>query len=129
MSILFKSVRLSKPGVKGGTNYQWYPRIFNRKKATLDDMATLISEKCTLRRADVYAALVALTDEIPELLMNNYSVQLGDIGTFSLHISGEPSATKDEVSESKIKQTRIAYRPGTKFKRVLQSASYCLSSS
>lgn len=128
MSILFKAVRLSKPGVKGGTNYQWYPRICKRNKVTLDTIATLISEKCTLRRADVYAALVALTDEIPELLINNNSVQLGDLGTFSLHISGNPSATKEAVNETKIKETRLAYRPGTKLKRALRNASYRLNS-
>lgn len=124
MSIEYKIIKTARPGVKGGGEYSYYPRVCNRKKMDLDELAKRISGFCTLHEADVYATLIALSSELPELLLNNHSIQMGDFGIFSLHASGAPSATPNQVNATKITGVKVAFRPGVAFKRKLNKAEF-----
>ena len=124
MAINYKVIRMAQPGVKGGGEYKYYPRIEGRKKIELKALAKNISEKCTLRRSDVQGVLTALMDEIPQLLKDNYIIKLGDLGTFSVHANVRPSETEEEVGEKNIIKLGVAFRPGTEIKDMLKLADF-----
>ncbi len=124
MTVKYKIIKTAQPGVKGGGNYSYYARISNRNKKNLDDLAVDIANRCTLRRSDVHAVLIELSDRIPELLLDNFSVQMGDLGTFSLHAKSIPSETPEMVNESKITGLHVAFRPGKKVKKELAQAQF-----
>ncbi|TAJ14302.1 hypothetical protein DMA11_05455 [Marinilabiliaceae bacterium JC017] len=124
MSVKFKAIHNSTPGIKGGGQYKYYPRVCNRTKMDLSQLSQRISKMCTAHPADVFLILTALTHEIPDLLLENYSVDLGDLGIFSLHISGEASDTAQEVTAYNIKDVKVAFRPGKRIKQKLLEAKF-----
>lgn len=124
MAIQYNVVKMAQPGVKGGGSYKYYPRIHQRNKIGLKELANRISQKGTLQRSDVYGTLVALMDEIPELLKNNYNIRLGDIGILSVHATGTPADTEEEVTEKNIKKLHMAFRPGTDIKDILKTVDF-----
>jgi len=124
MTIKYKIIKTSQPGVKGGGKYSYQARITNRRKVNLVEIAGIISDRCTLRRSDVTGVLTELTELIPQLLLENCGIQLGDFGTFSLHAGSKPSETPEKVNETKITGLRVAFRPGKMVKKELQLAKF-----
>ncbi|WP_372950931.1 HU family DNA-binding protein [Mariniphaga sp.] len=124
MAVNYKIVKTATPGVKGGGAYRYYPRVCSRRKMDLIELSKRISKMCTLHAADVNAVLTILTTELPDLLLDNYTIQLGEFGTFSLHASGEPSDSPEDVNESKITGLKVAFRPGKAIKDELKSAHF-----
>lgn len=124
MTVKYKVVKMCQPGVTGGGTYKYYPRIYNRKRVKLREISEMISLKCTLHPADIMATLVALVDEIPTLLLDNKSVELGDLGIFSLNLKTIASSAANEVNASKIKDVKLAFRPSNHIKRKLREAKF-----
>jgi predicted histone-like DNA-binding protein len=92
----------------------------------LDQLAIHISKRGTVTRSDVYATLISMLEVIPELLLDNYTIDMCGMGIFSLHINGRPSDTPEEVNESKIKNVNIAYRPGKEIKTKIGHAKFTI---
>ena len=124
MTIKYKATKMAQPGIKGGGQYKYYPRVCERRKMDLNSLAERISMKSTLTRADVHATLVALVDEIPDLLLDNYSVQLGELGIFSAHINGESANTAEELTYRNIKNLKVVFRPGISIKQGVKNARF-----
>jgi len=103
---------------------KYYPRICNRQKINLREIAGLISEQCSFSTPDVIGVLESLINNIPDLLMQNYSVELEHFGIFSLHAKAEASETEKEANAKKIKELKIAFRPHIDMKRKLAKASF-----
>lgn len=126
MTIRYKVVKIASPGVKGGGEYRYYPRIYGRKKININDLADHISSISSQSRGDVLSVLTSLSDELPRFLLDNCSVQLGEFGTFSLHASVLPSATPKEVNKTKIKGIKLAFLPGKTIKKKLEVARFTI---
>ncbi|MGC9353999.1 MAG: HU family DNA-binding protein [Mariniphaga sp.] len=124
MAVSYKVVKTATPGVKGGGAYRYYPRICSRTKMDLTELSRRISRMCTLHPADVNAVLTILTNELPDLLLQNYTIHLGDFGTFSLHASGKPADSPGEADASKITGVKVGFRPGTSIKQELKKAKF-----
>jgi predicted histone-like DNA-binding protein len=124
MTVKYKVVKTAQPGVTGGGTYKYYPRVTKRTKMGLKELAKSISDKCTLHESDIHATLIALVKEIPNLLLDNYLIELGDLGIFSLHINGKPADTPEEVTTGKIRNVKVAFRAGKDIKRELRMASF-----
>lgn len=124
MTIKYKIVKTAHPGVKGGGEYRYYPRVCDRRKMDLEELAKRISGFSTLHPADIMAVLTAFVSELPDLLLDNYSIQLGDFGTFSLHASGLPSETPEQVNAKKITGVKVAFLPGKRIKQKLKGAKF-----
>jgi predicted histone-like DNA-binding protein len=130
MSVIkYKVIAQSKAGVSGGGDYKYYPRIHQRQKINLRQLAESISRKSSFTTADVFGVLEAMIEEIPMLALSNHSIQLGELGTFSLHIRANASDTLEEVSAKKIKQVKLAFRPSSYLKKELSNAEFIKSKS
>lgn len=124
MSIKYKGVSMARPGIKGGGAYKYYPRIYDRRKINLREISKIISSRCSLHSADIFGTLTALVEVIPELLLLNNTVELGDLGLFSLHIKGYPSDSLEKLNEHSIKEIKMAFRPGKQVKQRLENAHF-----
>ena len=109
---------------KEANKEKYYPRVANRKKENLRGIADRISAMSTFSSSDIVGVLEAFTQVIPDLLKYNTSVELGDLGTFSLHISGEGVNTEEEVTRYRIKKSRIAFRPSKRLKQDISNLDY-----
>ena len=102
----------------------YYPQIKSTGKTKLADLAERAAEMSTLSSADLAAAIEAFLTIIPRELADGNLVSLGDFGTFSLRIRSEGSDTAEEVTSRNITNTLITFRPGKRFKQVLDNISY-----
>ena len=124
MAILFKSSKVNYRGISADTNEKYIARCANKKRVNLDYISASIASKCSLRKADVYGVIVALTEEIPDLLLENNTVDLGNLGIFSLHLTSHTETTPEAVNAASIKQVKIAFRPGKQIKQQLKLATF-----
>ncbi|MDE5423882.1 HU family DNA-binding protein [Ancylomarina sp. DW003] len=124
MAVYYKPVKIKTPLSKDGKKEKFYPRVGNRKKEDLRDIAERISEMSTFSRSDVVGVLEAFTQLIPQLLKDNTSVELGDLGTFSLHISAEGVDSEELVTRYRIKKSNIAFRPSKRLKENMVNIDY-----
>ena len=127
MTVKYRLVKQATPGVKGGGQYKYYARACDRTKATLDELADALALRSSLTRGDVVSTLVGLIDLIPELLLDNRTVELGELGTFSLNLKSEGSDEPRTDGFRLIKSTEISFRASTRLKRAVKRADYTKS--
>ncbi len=93
-------------------------------KSDIDEITERIEKISTVSGADIRAVLYALVDVVPSLLSDGKNVNIGDMGTFRVSISSNPSDAFDEVTSSNIRGSRIIFTPGKKFKQMLNNLTY-----
>jgi predicted histone-like DNA-binding protein len=101
-----------------------YPLIQSRGRVTVQQLAERAAEISTLSPADVAAAIEAFLAIVPDELADGNIVSLGDFGSFSLRIRSEGAATAGEVTARNITKTLVTFRPGKRFKQVLDTITY-----
>jgi predicted histone-like DNA-binding protein len=127
MSLKYTIIRQAEPGIKGGGSYKYYARACDRHRTTLDELAAIVQKQTSLSRSDIVSVMVALSDLVPELLMDNRTVELGELGTFSLHFKSEGASSPEEAGYRKIKEMKIQFRPGVHFKKAIGNLSFTKS--
>ena len=91
---------------------------------TVRQLATEISKRTLLGSPEVFAALEAFIDLIPERLAEGKIVRLGDFGSFSITLSSEGVEKAEEFTASLLKGNNLNFRPGKLVQNVLDSAEY-----
>ena len=119
MSIKYKLIRQNVPGEKGTGNYNYCVRACERNKVDLNEVARIITERSSFSRGDVVGVLTGLVDLIPELLLENKSIELGELGIFSLYLKSDTTKVPRVDSYRLIKSVKMQFRPGVKIKRAL----------
>jgi nucleoid DNA-binding protein len=61
---------------------------------------------------------------VPDELADGNIVSLGDFGSFRLRVRSEGAATTEEVTARNITKTLTSFRPGKRFKQVLDTIEY-----
>ena len=92
----------------------------SRGKTNQHDLAELISSQSSMTEGDVLGVLKALELNIIDLLENGRSVELGDLGTFSIGASTSGVELKEKFSIRQVTKRRVLFRPGYSFKRMLR---------
>jgi len=124
MSINYKVIeqpagKLSKTGKP-----TYSARACGRSKISLDKISRIIERNSSLTKADIYGTLISLTDLLPEFLLNNQSVELEGLGTFSLHLSSESEDKPEDVTWRSIKELKVQFRASKELKKELKKANY-----
>ncbi|WP_163709654.1 HU family DNA-binding protein [Mangrovibacterium lignilyticum] len=127
MSVKYRLIQQATPGIKGGGQYKYYARACERRKVTLDEIADTLSHRSSLTRGDVVATLVGLVDLIPDLLLNNNTVELGELGTFSLNLKSKGSVEPRADGFRLIDRADISFLPSPRMKKAVKNAEYSKS--
>jgi len=90
----------------------------------LEAISKIISRRSSLSPGDIQHVLTALTELVPELLVNNQTVHLGDLGTISLHLRSRGENSPKAVTSRSITDVRAAFRAGRKLKKGLTDARF-----
>jgi len=99
---------------------KFYASAMHERKIGLDELATSVSNRCSLRRSDVHGVLIALMDIIPEELGNGSILNLGQLGSFCVNVKSGGSDTAEEHSGSLIAGLKIQYRPTKELRKQLR---------
>jgi putative DNA-binding protein len=112
MSIKYKLYQLkNKTSQRNG---YWYARAAYIGTVGTKQLATRISERCTVTEPDILAVISALVSEMSHNLQNGMRVKLNDFGTFKLSISSEGvKELKDFSAVKHIKRPHVLFQPET----------------
>lgn len=122
--ITYKFVALADRISNAETTYKYYPRICDRRKVKLNELSEQISKECSFTPADVIGVLEAFISVVPRLMLNNCSVELGELGIFSLHAKVSGSESSEQVSQRNIGEVKMAFRPSRRVKQSLTQAKF-----
>lgn len=123
MAVQFKMVPkqnnlVSPPEVK------FYPCAVSKGNVNLDDLAKVISSRCTISKADCYGVISALSDVIGEALSDGKIVKIQNLGSFQLSLLGTASDEENSLGKANIKSARIVYRPSKDLKAKIKGITY-----
>ena len=103
---------------------KFYAQAVADGSVDLNDLAEIIATQCTVSKADCYAVLIALEGNIIRELKKGRIIRLGELGSFQIGISSEPSINLEEVSATSVKKARINFRPGFGLRSMLKNLVY-----
>ena len=90
---------------------------------TTHEMTERISHACTLHKADVVAVLSALGHELKKALLDGRTVQMDEIGSFSVKLGlKEPKYLNDRVTGNDITVKGVTFRPCKQLKEAMRGA-------
>lgn len=124
MSIKYNIIERGQPGVEGGGTKKFYASSVTSGTSGIEELSDRIEKISTVSGADIRAVLYSIVDVVPDLLSNGNIVTIGDLGSFRVSISSDGSDTAEEVNASNIKKAKILFRPGKKFKTMLNNLEY-----
>ncbi len=124
MALRYKIVKQAEPGKKGGGEYKYYLRSAGRELITVDQLSEKLAGQTSLNKVDVKMVLFGLSTIIPDLLLDNYSVELGELGIFSVDLKSEASATPEEATWRKVRDLKVNFRVGNEIKKKVKGASF-----
>jgi predicted histone-like DNA-binding protein len=123
MSVLYNKVERGNPQDLSAPK-KWYPTLKTISQVSEKDVAKLIADETTLNRKEAEMSIDQLEKILIRLLLDSYSVQLGDWGSFHLSCNGEGSDTKEGVTAGSIKNINIRFIPGKNLKNAFKNASF-----
>lgn len=103
---------------------KYYVTTKSTGEIDFEELAKKTSEQCTVTRADCYAVLIALEENIKDALSFGKIVRFGTIGSFQISISSHGSETKETVGIAAVKSKRILFRPDKRLKLFLKGLSF-----
>ena len=123
MAICFIAVGKTNPQ-DSTAPMQYYPRAIQTGVIDLDTLAEQVSSSCTATPADCYAVIISLVDVVSKSLEDGKIVRLGHMGSFQVSIKGTTSISAVAVDHNNVKSASIIFRPGTKFKKMLNNLQF-----
>ncbi|MDR0560980.1 MAG: DNA-binding protein [Prevotellaceae bacterium] len=118
----FKLIEKGNPNQPAAPK-KWYPSAVNAGKFTIRDFAKEIAGRSSLTRGDIENVLTNFIEELPTFLKLGMSVQLGDLGTIRLNITGEGAATPADFKTETI-AAKVIFTPSVEFKNGLADIHY-----
>ena len=89
--------RLIQNKIKGSKNYnKYYAHTVRKGTISLDEIERMIEENCTAKASDVRLVLRELFDTVKFYMQNGYTVDLKEMGKFSISVK---SVCVDDPSE------------------------------
>ncbi len=99
---------------------KWYANAVNVGKKDLKSIANEIAGRSSLTRGDIENVLSNFVDELPALLKDGFSVQLGEFGTMRLSLSSEGAETPELFNPKSI-NPKVVFTPGISLKKELSN--------
>lgn len=93
---------------------KWYARATTIGTKELKDIAELIQRNASVKRSDVMAVLLELSEVLNDILCDGYRVKIDGFGSFKVGIRTSAANSEEEFSASKnIIGSRIIFQPET----------------
>lgn len=125
MSIKIKAIARKNP-TKPTDPPLYYVQNISTGLIDLNELADLISDGSTVRRNDIYAVLIGLTDVTIKELKKGHSVRFGELGIFHTSIKSNATDSQDKVNPSLVSSCKIRFRAGVTVKNALKSAQFTI---
>lgn len=93
---------------------KFYARSIKSGEIGIKEIERIIEQNCSLKRSDVRAVLTELVDTIKEKLQDGFTVNLDEMGRFSLGMKSDGVYREADFNVKKhITGVSVNYRPST----------------
>lgn len=128
MSVFYKLYQDNR--MNSSKKGQWYARAVTTDTVTTDDLADIMQNNCTVKRADILAVISELVETMKTELQNSRRVKLDRFGTFKIGLSSKASPTvKDFNTATHVRSLHVLFQPELKIdknrKRTKQFLTGC----
>ncbi len=123
MSILYKPIPKKNPQ-NPDDPIKFYPQAIKRNTVSLDHLSQAVARESTVSKADCYAVIISLVDQIEAELKNGNNVKLKGLGTFSIRVKGKPADTADALTSKDIEKISISYRAESSLRTRMGEAEF-----
>lgn len=103
---------------------KWYAILKSVGQVDEHEVAKLVSDETTLNPKEAEMAVYQLEKVMERLLLDGHTVQIGELGSFSLTIISEACHGEKEVTPDKIKKLNLRFRAGKGIKAALENAKF-----
>lgn len=123
MSVLYKKIQRSNPRDTSAAK-KWYivPNSVGQKSEK--EIAEALTKNTTLNSGEATMAINELQSVIVDFLLDGYTVQMGDWGSFQITLNCEGADTEDVCTVDNIKSVNMRFRPGKDIKNSLAEATF-----
>jgi len=112
MAVKYKIYQSKRSGSSYG---KWYGRAVHEGTVTVDDLADIMQDNCTVKRSDILAVISELVEVMTTQLQNSMRVKIDRFGTFKIGMTTTPALTAKEFSAStNIKNMHVLFQPELK---------------
>jgi predicted histone-like DNA-binding protein len=123
MPVNYKIVQRGNPG-NATAPKKFYATPAPRSKTTIKEISKDIADISSLNYGDISNVLNNFVQLIPKYLANGNIVSLGEIGNLMLNFSSEGVETESAFTPSKIRNVKIAFRPGSDIKTSIKGLTF-----
>ncbi|MBN2742945.1 MAG: HU family DNA-binding protein [Marinilabiliaceae bacterium] len=124
MSVKYKVASTYAPGAGKEGSKVWFPKITGTQRVDIREVARLIQRNSSATEGDVLMIVNGLVQLIPELLMQGCTVNLDELGTFSLHASVQSVDDPDKVNSRMINAVKMRFRPSKRIQKELKGVKF-----
>lgn len=103
---------------------KYYGQIVSNRSVSIEELAEVIADRCTVKSADVVGVVTAFETEMRKALLNSEIVELERIGRFRVTVSGKGALTEETYSAGNIKAVKVRFAPAKYIKEVLSKADF-----
>lgn len=106
--------KIYKSNAKNATNGKYYARAIYKETVSINELATVMQNNCTVKHSDILAVLTELAEVMKQELHRGNRVKIDGLGSFKvgIHSKGAEDVSKFTVAEN-IVGTRIIFMPET----------------
>ena len=123
MTLLYKKIQRVNP-LKKDEPRKWYPVVKSLGTLGEKEVAKRISEETTLNPKEAEMALAQLEKVLISGLLDGYTVNIGDWGTFQVTVNATGADTEKEATASKITKVNIRFTAGQSLREAAQKATF-----
>ncbi|MGV8090347.1 MAG: hypothetical protein AB2L24_00595 [Mangrovibacterium sp.] len=123
MSILYSKVQRINPLDREGAK-KWYIVPNRVQQKSEKEIALFLTKNTTLSVGEALMVINELQSVILSYLLDGYSVQMGDWGSFQITINCEGTETPEACTTDHIKSINIRFRPGKAMRESLAKATF-----
>ncbi len=103
---------------------KFYAQAIATGDVSLERLAYLVSNQCTVRESDCYAVLMAMTHNVADELSQGRIVDLGVLGRFQVGVKSTGVDDIADVNASVVKSAHINFRPSLRLRKMLNTLKY-----
>ena len=113
MAVFYKLYQDNRSNAKNKGH--WFARTVMTSTTTIDDLADIMQNNCTLKRADILAVISELVEVMTTELQNSHKVKIDRLGSFKIGVSSKGSTTVKEFNvTNNIKDLHVLFPPEVK---------------
>jgi predicted histone-like DNA-binding protein len=103
---------------------KFYAHAIATGDVSLERLAYLVSNQCTVRESDCHAVLMAMMHNVADELGQGRIVDLGVLGRFQVGVRSKGVEVSTELNASAVKSAHINFRPSKRLRKMLSTLEY-----